>query len=316
MSKRVLLIGVTLIVLLAILGASQTRRGQNLYYAINYERVYDRYSQTDTTEAATQQRIDQDGREAKLLSAFFGLDGGLPGFLADRVICEGAGGADGMPVIFSHEVDPETLDPGDFKVTLSSGAIGTVTCLTLAPADGPGELRTVLLAGEFGSVGDEAASVEIVGDILSRDGDVTFKGARVDVTPLEEGPSLVLAEIVPQKDWNLGQSSTPIPFGGGSGCPLETKQVVRVTWAGGITKPSGAAADEVEGALYRLTVRSQDSSTRDIAPMALADTGDGDNNHALCLDAAYSISEVSFPAGHVTDPRDDLNPATRITLTP
>jgi hypothetical protein len=52
---------------------------------------------------------------AELLSAFFGLDNGLPP--QAEGVCRGAGGADGLPVIFSHELNVDTLQPGDFRVT-------------------------------------------------------------------------------------------------------------------------------------------------------------------------------------------------------
>ena len=51
-----------------------------------------------------------------------------------------------------------------------------------------------------------------------------------------------------------------------------------------------------------------DSSER--VPTALADLGDGDNNHLLCFDFEGEPREVRFPAGFLTDPRDDLNPDT------
>ena len=68
---------------------------------------------------------------------------------------------------------------------------------------------------------------------------VNFKGKTVGVVPLEDGPSMVLAEVVPDEEWELGKKATFLPFGGGSGCPEDTKQIVRVTWNGGITKPGG-----------------------------------------------------------------------------
>ena len=316
-SRRTILIWIgVLAVGLAAIAASQSRRAQNLYYALNYERVYDRYEQMDTTVTDVTETVDENGREAALLSAFFGVDQGLPGIVADRAICDGAGGMDGMPVIFSHEVDITTLEPGDFLVRQQSGALGEVTCLTLAPADDAGELRTALLAGQFGDPSDPPTSVEIVGDVLSLNGNLTFKGTQVAVTPLEAGPSLVWAEIVPESEWTLGRLATGIPFGGGSGCPAQTKQIVRVTWGGGVTKPSGQAADAAEGALYEVIFTSRDEGEGVVTPMALADTGDGDNNHKLCLDDVYPVTSVRFPAGRLTDPRDDLNPATEIALLP
>jgi len=57
-------------------------------------------------------------------------------------------------------------------------------------------------------------------------------------------------------------------------------------------------------------------SQREITPVALADLGDGDNNHLLCLDTADAPLSVSFPAGVLTDPNDDLNPATSVAVVP
>ena len=279
----------------------------------DFERSYDAYSQTDTTATEVTNDTGADGRAATLVSAFFGLDDELPR-ISNRFVCEGAGNADGMPVIFSHEVDPHTLEPGDFRLTTQSGAIGEVTCLTLAPADDPGELRTALLAGHYGSIGDQPATVEIVGNILSLDGSANFIGNTIEVTPLEVGPELVWAEIVPQSRWTLEADASASPFGGGNGCPAGTQQIVLATWNGGITKPGGDAADYDEGQLYQVLVRRPNGSLQTIAPFALGDTGDGDNNHKLCLDTTDQVLSVSFPAGHLTDPREDLNPATSISL--
>ncbi|MEM6827037.1 MAG: hypothetical protein AAF553_03765 [Pseudomonadota bacterium] len=315
MSRRnLILAALLLVVACGLFALSQTRRGQNLFYALTYERVYDRYEQTDTTTTDVSARVDANGVRAELLSAFFGLDNGLPEFLSDRVVCEGAGGKDGMPVIFSHEVDVSTLDPGDFEITKRSGAVGSVTCLTLAPANDPDELRTVLLAGEFGDGEDQPASVRIVGNIVSLDGAVTFKEAEVPVTPLEDGPSIVLAQSVPRDAWTLDRSATGIPFGGGSGCPQGTEQIIRVTWAGGVTKPSGEAADGAEARLYEVVIDEENGGQTVITPFALGDLGDGDNNHKLCLDRPETIRSVRFPAGHLTDPRDDLNPDTSVNI--
>ncbi|GGD02421.1 hypothetical protein GCM10011342_09300 [Aquisalinus flavus] len=284
--------------------------------AANYDRVYDTYAQTDTTETSITNRRHADGRDAGLISAFFGLDDALPEGITDRVACEGAGGADGMPIIFSHEVDIATLEPGDLRITTQSGAVNPVTCLTLDPASDPGELRTALLAGFYGSAEDEPVSVDIVGNVLSLDGTVNFKGASVAVTPLEAGPTLVWAEIVPEMQWDLGGKATDFPWGGGSRCPVGTAQVVRVTWGGGVTKPGGDPADDTERKLYKVKTVTADGKPAEITPFALADLKDGDNNHLLCLDTTDAVTSVFFPAGYLTDPREDLNPDTTISLLP
>jgi hypothetical protein len=270
-------------------------------------------SPVDTTVTDVSANRDSMGRQATLLSAFYGLDDDLP-HVANHGIGKGAGGADGMPVIFSHEIDPQTMQPGDFRITTASKSIGNIAWVTLAPADDQGESRTVLFAGHFGSIEDQPVKVEVIGNLLSRDGTLNFKGASVDVTPLEDGPTMIWAEVVPEEEWDLGKEATPRLWGGGSGAPEGTKQVVRVTWAGGVTKPGGGEVDEVERLLYKITVLQKDGRKIRVSPFAIADLGDGDNNHELCLDVIGDPLSIYFPAGHLTDPREDLNPETTIPI--
>ena len=243
-----------------------------------------------------------DGQTARALSAFFGLDNSLP--FGANVLCLGASGEDGMPVVLSHTVDADTLEPEDFRVVTQSGAERTPMCVTLRPANDAGELRTVLLIGEFGDAGDDPPVQVLVVDDLFSDGatggPVNFRGTQTEVTPLDAGPSLVLAEVVSGD----GQSD----------CPDGTQQVVRVTWAGGVRRPDGDDAGDAERALYRVTVERASGSHDDIAPAALADLGDRDNNHLLCLDTSDPAVSVSFPGGHLVDPNQDLNPDTRVAV--
>ena len=266
-------------------------------------------SNTDLTDTTTNTTGLEQGT---LLSAFFGLDNALP-FVAHR-ICLGGGGLDGMPVITSSEVDHTTLQAGDFRVVKASGEEGSIHCASLLPATDAGELRTILLIGEFGNEGDDPpASVEISGNLLSLDGDTNFKGASVDVAPLKEGPFLVAAELISddEEDLGLGAAGTR-----GSLCTSEnTVQQLRVVWAGGVTLKGGDAPTRETGKLYQITVRSKDGTTREIAPIELADHEDPDNNHVLCLDTADEPISVTFPEGHFTDPNEDLNPATTIAVT-
>jgi hypothetical protein len=271
-------------------------------------------TQQDTTETDVSATRHPDGRQAELLSVFFGLDNGLPR-IANKGICKGASGKDGMPAVFSHEIDVDTMQAGDFRVVRASGAIGEITCVTLAPADDAGEHRTVLIVGQYGSADDQPVNVEIIGNLLSIDGQVNFRGARSPVIALEEGPTMEWSEVVPEDEWGLGRPATLLPWGGGSGCPLGTRQVVRVTWAGGVTKPGGQEIDDNERAAYRVRMTVSGGSQIELVPFAIGDLGDGDNNHELCLDQAGTPLHVEFPAGLVTDPREDLNPATRIEVT-
>lgn len=95
---------------------------------------------------------------------------------------------------------------------------------------------------------------------------------------------------------------------------MGTKQIVRVVWNGGITKPGGDEVDDVERKSYSVTIRDDDGSVSTISPFALGDLGDGDNNHKLCLDVEGMPLKVDFPEGLVTDPRDDLKPGTSIEV--
>ena len=250
---------------------------------------------------------------SELLSAFFGLDSEAP-FISNFFVCRGAAGKDAMPVVFSHELNLTTLQVGDFKVVRSDGTEGELLCVTPAPAFDSGELRTMLLIGEFGSSSNQPERVEIKGNLLSSDNRINFKGKTVKVVPLEDGPSMVLAEPVPSEEWYLGRKATFLPFGGGSGCPVSTKQIIRVTWNGGITKPGGDEVDDLERKSYSITIRDNEGSVSNISPFALGDLGDGDNNHKLCLDVESTPLKVDFPEGLVTDPRDDLNPRTSIEV--
>jgi hypothetical protein len=286
---------------------------QNLKNISQYEATLASSEQTDTTVTSIQARSDSKGREASLLVAFFGLDNGLPG-VANKGVCPGAGGKDGMPVIFSREIDVSTMQAGDFRVTRTSGKVGSITCVTLAPADDAGELRTALLAGEFGSPEDQPAEVEIVGNILSMDKAVNFKSTRVNATRLEAGATMVFAENIPEQRLELGKRGTDLRWGGGTGCPVGTKAIVGVTWAGGVSKPGGGEIDGKEMSQYRVTLRTSTGKPLEVAPFVVADLIDGDNNHRLCLSEEGVPEAVFFPAGYLVDPRGDLNPDTRIQI--
>lgn len=251
------------------------------------------------------------GQTAHLLSAFFGLDNGL--FRIANLICPGAAGQDGMPVIFSSEIDHTTMQAGDFEVTTASGKAGQMHCVSLLPATDAGELRTALLIGEFGDAKkDPPAQVKIIGNLYSIDRSRNFKGASIGVTPLAAGPELVMAERVSGSavDMGLGNWRTR-----GSSCPATgSVQAIRIIWAGGVSLKSGDKPGDAERQRYRVKVRNGAGVDREIIPVALADAEDPDNNHVLCLDTADQVISVSFPAGIFQDPNGDLNPPTSVSL--
>ncbi len=91
--------------------------------------------------------------------------------------------------------------------------------------------------------------------------------------------------------------------------------MVRVTWTGGVRLPNRSEPGDAERLLYQVTIAAADGSQTAVVPAALADLGDNDNNHHLCLAVAGTPISVSFPAGHLVDPNGDLNPATRVSVT-
>ena len=238
---------------------------------------------------------------ARLLSAFFGLDNKLP-FRSNR-FCLGASGQDGMPVVFSHTLNTETVNESDFEVETRSGEVYSPICVTLRPADDEGENRTVLLIGEFGNAEtDPPIRVSIVGDLHSDSEDskpLNFKGLYTDLIPLDSGPALILAERVPREVWSKERRGTM--------CPDSSRQVIRVTWTGGVRLPNGNELGEIERSLYRIELEGENDRRLSLQPDYLTDLEDRDNNHLLCLDSEFPAISVSFPAGHLVDPNRDLN---------
>jgi hypothetical protein len=237
-------------------------------------------------------RTTLDDAPPRILSAFFGLDHALPD--AARLLCRQAPGLDGMPVTFSRRV-VGAPDPAAFAVRTRSGALLRPVCATTRPADGPAKNHTVLLIGDIGREPDDPpVRVEVTGS-LPLDQGADARGLSAPVTPLVDGPTLVMA---------LGVA----PGSVASDCPRETRQIVVAVWAGGVTpRPGGSDAEHLAG--YRVET---DGGQR--APFALGDLHDRDNYVHLCLDTLDPARRVSFRAGVVVDPRGDLNPATSVAV--
>ena len=249
------------------------------------------------------------GSSSTLLSAFFGLDNAMP--FVVNLLCFGAAGDDGMPVVLSHRVSSDSVRPEQFQITTRSGQLKTPECATLRPAGDPGERRTVLLIGEFGNADtDPPEVVTIVEDLLSDTAEpLNFKGQSVEVTPLSEGPSMVLAESVGREEWAVDRRGTLCPSEG-------VRQIIRVTWNGGVRLANGDEPGDTETGLYSVTMEPEQGKSYIAHPIAIAELGDNDNHHFLCLDTDDKAVEVSFPSGHFIDPNRDLNPDTRVMLQP
>lgn len=213
-----------------------------------------------------------------------------------------APGKDGMPVVFSLEVDPATLDAADFEVTAENGSVFEVEAVTLLPANEEFELRTVLLIGEYGNYPDNPpASVKIVGDIMSRTGQ-NFKGQQIQVIPLEEGPVLSYAEY-----FTLTEDYPYVESGDGCDCPKEeTQMVVKAVWSGGVRATNGKELGENELDAFTVTL-VQNSDTITVHPFQIADINDNDNNTDLCLKEKGKPIFLEVKANTAIDPRDDKN---------
>ena len=232
-----------------------------------------------------------------LVSAFFGLDNGLPGLL-----CNQPGSLlDGMPVNFKFPLDASTLSESDFEVVDNLGNIHIPMCAVLAPANENGENRTVLLIGEFGTaITNPPVEVRVVGDLFTSD---TFSGESAcseiinlngsittNVIPLADGPSLFFAQRI---DGNLNE------------CNSGT-QTIQVAWNGGVTP---YISGDTESDLFQYYVGYSYCSGVLIphVPISIADIDDNDNFHQLCFSTSDEIVKISMMANTVEDPNQDPN---------
>lgn len=246
-------------------------------------------------------------REVKILTVFFGLDNALNRL--SRVLYENAPGQDGMPVVFSHELDPSTIDASDFEVTTKNGEVFQIEAVTLLPAEEEFELRTLLLIGEYGNYPDNPPVLfKVVDDLMTRTG-VNYKGQSKEVIPLEEGPILSYAEY-----FTFEEDYPYVESGGGCDCPKEaTKMVVKVVWSGGVRAVNGDELGEDELNDFNVTM-VQGTDTLSVTPFQLADLSDNDNNIDLCLDQEGIPIWVQVNENVAIDPNDDPNPKTEVKV--
>ncbi|MEL6918103.1 MAG: hypothetical protein AAFO99_10290 [Bacteroidota bacterium] len=246
-------------------------------------------------------------REAKILTAFFGLDNGLN--QRSRLLYANAPGKDGMPMVFSHEIDPITLEGSDFEVTTRNGSIYQVEAATLLPANEEFELRTVLLIGEYGNYPDNPPiSIKIVGDLLSRIGP-SSNGITFLLSPLKLCPILSYAEY-----FSFTEEYPYVEKGRGCDCPrASTKMVVRTVWAGGVRAVNGDELGDNELNDFEVTM-VKGTDTLLLKPYQLADLDDNDNNIDLCLRESGIPIQVRVNKNIAIDPRGDKNPETRVEI--
>lgn len=264
-------------------------------------------TETDTgaetsDESTTDATGDGDGdtgqpEDEVILSAYHGLDQ-LP--VAANLLCGfNVAGDDGMPVVFSVQLQVDSVVPESFSVQRADGESVVPNCATLNPAMEPLEQRTVLLTGDFGTVGETPLRVEVTGPLLASDGESLLGVSTEDITSLEDGARVVLAErFAPDTNGLAGE------------CPDGTTQVVQLTWEGGVSGPTGAALGENQRLGTRVLL--EDGAT--VTPLALVDD-DPDNHVLACLAEDSPAQSVEVDAGLFHDPGDDANPATQAEVT-
>ena len=202
-----------------------------------------------------------------------------------------------MPVTFTKRVGvPDNkLDPEAFTVTTRSGKRAHPTIVTTRPANDPNKRHTVLMLGEFGNEGDDPpVKVEITGELLLAGGE-NAQGLSIDVTPLKDGPSMVIAYRVQSKDFHLD-------------VPANTKQVVVTVWNGGVTPMEGVSTEN-----HRLGYTVTTADGKSVHPIALGDVG-GDNYEYLYLDTDEPATHMSIQSDLLMDPREDANPVSSVEI--
>jgi hypothetical protein len=246
-------------------------------------------------------------RKAKILTAFYELDNTLTP--NDQIKNKKAKEKDEMSLVFSHELEPETLEGTDFAITTKNGTVHMVEAASLLPANEEFELRTVVLIGEYGNHPDNPpVSVEVVGDLMARTGQ-NFKGKSVEVIPLSKGPILSYAEY-----FIINEDYPYVKKGAGCDCPREkTSSVVKAVWTGGVRAVNGKELGDNEREAFEVVV-VQGSDTITLTPFQLADLADNDNNIDLCLSESGIPVKVIVKENIAIDPRDDPNPRTEIEV--
>lgn len=240
----------------------------------------------------------------EILDVFFGLDDALP--LGAVFLCPRAVEKDGMPVTFSRRVAETSPSVDSFRITTRSGASHTPVCATVRPANGASEHHTVLLIGQFGSgTEDPPVKLEIVGPLPLEDGGDARGLVSTHVTPLAAGPSLLIG--LRYAPGELSGTSCPAPA---------TKQIVQVTWSGGVSAVGGGALGDAQRERMHVTVTEPGGQSRELVPFALADLGDNDNYVQLCLEDSAPAVSVRVEAGTCVDPRGDPNEETSVNVSP
>lgn len=251
----------------------------------------------------------------RIISAFHGVDDARPVRAMQSCNLPANQTVDGMPLVFSVEIDQSTLAANDIRVQLSDGREVTPICATTGPADEENEDRTILLGGDFGDSEDVIpVSANIVSDLLGEapdGGALQLKGLKTSVTPFDAGPSILIAEMIKDDERELEATRQRM----GEACPSPaTRQAIRLIWSGGVTN-NNRELRLPRLRFYEVQIVGADGIAEWITPYAMGDLNDWDNNQDLCLDRDGTPSAVRVAAETVSDPAGHWNEAQEIAVT-
>jgi hypothetical protein len=202
--------------------------------------------------------------------------------LEPAILSAHLGAAGELLVVFSHEVDPASLDAQGFLVAFDEGARVFPTDAVLSPSNESDENRTVLLTGEFvDEQGKPPTDVVVVGPLYAENGS-KLQGLGAPIVPAGTAGAVVLAQRL-QK-----------PEGACSGAA----QAVRTYWSVGLR---AVERDDLE----RIDITLDDATT--VHPTAfddhrLDDQSREDNVLDLCITQPSPAQRITIAAALFTDP--------------
>ena len=210
---------------------------------------------------------------------------------------------DQLLLVFSHKLDPVSLDPRAFAILRGDGRRVRPVAAVLAPADERDEHRSATLFGNFGTPDTPPVAVHIVGQLFTEDG-LELHGLDAEIFPPERPDRPVAAERLSPDEGR---------------CP-GAAQVLRVYF-------SDALRGVAEADLAGIELRLADGSQR--APIGFDDQGQRDDQSCgdsllpcpaddnvldLCVDSESPVVHLHLAEGLFLDPEGHATAAADLEL--
>jgi hypothetical protein len=189
--------------------------------------------------------------------------------------------ADGLPIVFSWPVRTDTIDPAQYRITLSSGRVVYPEAAGIAPNWELDERNTVVVFGHFGNrlaYGEPGAEYPIRLDIVDTDTPLTLAGpdgdrpavglfATSDHSGYGKGPTLVGAKLTPVDPTRAGENG--VTAAGSADQPNDETSLygsaakfrLRMLTSGGFTPDGVRGLRPTDyGSYFRIRARGVDGS--------------------------------------------------------